>query len=104
MGGADLPSMHKSGALKRAGGSNRLNPLRGPKSSYSNPEPLDKSGMNSRTPQKNSTIRGGYGDKMISLHSYTDAKSSYKYPSGKSKPAYGASVLGREYSSDYTKY
>uniref|UniRef100_A0A7S3KCW9 Uncharacterized protein n=1 Tax=Euplotes crassus TaxID=5936 RepID=A0A7S3KCW9_EUPCR len=100
-GSRDLPSMHKSGALKKTTTTHRLNPLRGPKSSYSNHEPLDKAGMSSLTPHKTSTIKGSYGDKMVSLHSYTDAKATYPY---KPKPAYGGSVLNREYNSDFTKY
>ena len=98
-----LPAMHKSGALKKQSASHRLNPLRGPKSSYSNHEPLEND-FNSYTPHKNSTQKRDYGDKMIANSSYTDHKAYSKYQTYKGKPGYGASVLSREYNSDYTKY
>jgi len=95
--------MHKSGAMKKASASSRLNPLKVPKSSYSNVDPLE-SDPTSYTPHKNSTLKRDYGDRMVGLNSYTDHKAYSKYNNLKGKQGYGASVLNRNYNSDYTKY
>mmetsp|Transcript_10117 Transcript_10117/g.8912 ORF Transcript_10117/g.8912 Transcript_10117/m.8912 type:complete len:135 (+) Transcript_10117:301-705(+) len=100
---SSYPTMNKSGVLKKAGISNRLQPLRAPKSSYSNLESLGND-PTSYTPHKSSTIKRDYGDKVVGMSSYTDHKPHSKYPNYKGKSSYGSSVLNREYNSDYTKY
>lgn len=85
----ELPSMHKSGALKKATTSQRLNPLKGPKSSYSNYDSSDDRNA-SFTPTKSSTIpQRDSRDKMISISSYTDRRNYNKTPS------YGYSYKGK---------
>lgn len=107
----DLPSMHKSGAIKKGGAGQRLNPLRGVKDGYpstsygsTEDEKLTYTPVKSRTSSSKN-----YGDKTVTISSYTDHKAylngpSYKYAAPKASLGYGPSVLSREYNSDYAKH
>ena len=105
----DLPSMHKSGAIKKGTVVNRLNPLKGVKDAYpSTSYGTSEDDKTSFTPTKSRTYSSKhYGEKPSTI-SYTDYKSysnapSYKYAPPKAPLGYGASVLSREYNSDYAK-